>query len=86
MTLPPAATETFEEFLARLQSGRAGHEGFPAGSYDGAPPPWYAQVIGVLFEGQEAATAVAWARRVHGELGRLGGEVPFAVVHDWHAG
>ncbi|MEU7042164.1 SpcZ [Streptomyces varsoviensis] len=79
MTLPPAAPETFDQFLARLEEGHA------AGSYDGAPAPWPAQVIGALFDGQDAAAAAKWARRVHGELARLDGQPPFAVVHDWHA-
>ncbi|MEV0279655.1 SpcZ [Streptomyces sp. NPDC050610] len=79
MTLPPAAPETFDQFLARLEEGHA------AGSHDGAPAPWSAQVIGALYDGQDAATAAKWARRVHGELARLDGPVPFAVVHDWHA-
>ncbi|MFE7117543.1 SpcZ [Streptomyces sp. NPDC057654] len=80
MTLPPVAPETFDQFLARLEEGHA------AGSYDGAPAPWFAQIVGALFDGQDAAAATGWARRIHGELVRLGGGVPFSVVHDWHAG
>ncbi|MFE9404161.1 SpcZ [Streptomyces sp. NPDC006530] len=37
-----------------------------------------------LFAGQDSGSADAWARRLHAGLGRLGGQVPFRVVHDWH--
>ncbi|WP_328760467.1 SpcZ [Streptomyces sp. NBC_00271] len=41
-------------------------------------------MIAVLYDGQDAAAAKGWALRLHGELERLGGQVPLAVVHDWH--
>src|SRR6202043_3954873 len=48
-------------------------------------PAWLAQVVTALFDGQEPAAARDWAARIHADLVRLDGRVPFAVVHDWHA-
>jgi len=48
-------------------------------------PRWLAQVLAVLVDGQDAAAAAEWTRRLDGELERLRGRVPFSVVHDWHA-
>lgn len=48
-------------------------------------PLWLAQVVAVLADGQDAAAANDWARRIDDELERLGGRVPFSVVHDWQA-
>ncbi|WP_405362845.1 SpcZ [Kitasatospora sp. NBC_00085] len=75
MTTPEAATEreTFEAFLSSL-----GADGRAAG------PEWLRGVGEALFEAMEADAARDWARRVHLELVRLDGEVPFGVVHDWH--
>ncbi|MEU3187614.1 SpcZ [Streptomyces sp. NPDC006923] len=81
MSRPPAAVEPFPHFLARL-------EAVPEPPGDKGPaetPPWPAQVVAALFEGQDPAVSKDWARRVHSELVRLGGQVPFTVVHDWHA-
>ncbi len=44
------------------------------------------QVAEVLFDGLDPTEARAWARRVHQELTRLEGKVPFTVVHEWHFG
>ncbi len=49
-------------------------------------PPWLAQVVAALSDGQEPGTARAWAARIHADIVRLDGRVPFAVVHHWHAG
>jgi hypothetical protein len=48
-------------------------------------PPWLAQVVAVLSDGQNPAAATDWMRRIHDELERLDGRVPFSVVHDWQA-
>ncbi|GAA2153294.1 hypothetical protein GCM10009760_50860 [Kitasatospora kazusensis] len=75
MTTPAAAVEplTFELFLASL-GGDAGAAG----------PEWLKGVGEALFEVMAADAGREWARRVHRELVRLDGEVPFTVVHDWH--
>ncbi len=67
------------QFVAWLDAGPGPHCG-PAG-----PPAWPAQVAWALFAGQEPAAAREWAGRVHERLRRMSGQVPFAVVHDWHA-
>ncbi|MDX3854766.1 SpcZ [Streptomyces sp. AK02-01A] len=86
MSRSPAAVEPFPHFLARLEAVPAdpGDKG-PAAHPPAETPPWLTQVVAALFEGQEPAVSKDWARRVHGELERLGGQVPFTVVHDWHA-
>ncbi|MFJ4920285.1 SpcZ [Streptomyces sp. NPDC088725] len=99
MSQPPAAAEAFDRFLVQLEAGSVGSlELFGPAGGDAAPgagpdadherdvPAWPAQVVSVLFNGQDAAGAKGWARRVHTELVRLDGHVPFTVVHDWHAG
>ena len=48
-------------------------------------PAWLAQLVAALIDGQQPGTADDWARRLQAELVRLDGEVPFTVVHDWHA-
>ncbi|TQF01383.1 SpcZ [Kitasatospora acidiphila] len=75
MTTPEAATEreTFEAFLSSL-----GADGPAAG------PEWLRSVGEALFEAMEADAGRDWVRRMHRELVRLDGEVPFSVVHDWH--
>ncbi|MGW5938252.1 SpcZ [Streptomyces celluloflavus] len=86
MSSSPAAAEAFPYFLAQLEAGMAGRdEDDPGPRRRPDLPAWAAQLVGVLFDGQDAAAARDWARRVHGELGRLGGRVPLGVVHDWHA-
>lgn len=49
-------------------------------------PAWTARLLDALYEGQSAGDADEWLARVHVELSRLTGQVPFSVVHDWHAG
>lgn len=49
---------TVDDVLARLDAG----EPVPG------VPAWLAQVAGVLFDGQDAAAAQDWARRLHGAL------------------
>lgn len=68
------------DLLARLDTGPGGDDAPDLGM-----PPWLAQVVTALFDGQEAAAAHVWAARIHADLVRLDGRVPFAVVHDWHA-
>ncbi|MFE0057865.1 SpcZ [Streptomyces sp. NPDC059003] len=74
MSRTTAAVETRDAFVARLEAG-------PGGPDLG----WVTQVAAALFGGQDADTARVWAVRVHEDLVRLGGRVPFTVVHDWHA-
>ncbi|MFJ8309901.1 MULTISPECIES: SpcZ [unclassified Streptomyces] len=45
-------------------------------------PPWPAQLALAISQGAAESDGV---RRAHAELARLGGRVPFLVVHDWHA-
>ncbi|UFR07654.1 SpcZ [Streptomyces sp. Go40/10] len=78
MNRSPAAAvpASYDRLLARLEAGTAGP----------GLPDWLWQVATVLYDGQDAAAARDWAARLYGELARLGGRVPFSVVHDWHAG
>jgi hypothetical protein len=83
MSQPPA----WERFVGRLSADLAG--GPDGNAWDDgalAMPAWLAQLVVALFDGQEPAAARAWAGRIQAELVRLGGRVPFAVLHDWHAG
>jgi hypothetical protein len=50
-------------------------------------PAWIARLLDALYEGlaAEDANVQDWAAKVHAELVRLAGQVPFSVVHDWHA-
>ena len=48
-------------------------------------PPWLAQMVPWFFDRQKEADALAWGERFFAELKRLDGNVPFSVVHDWHA-
>jgi hypothetical protein len=48
-------------------------------------PDWLAQLTIAMFEGQEPAAARTWAARLHAGVASLGGQIPFRVVHDWHA-
>ncbi|AYN43229.1 SpcZ [Streptomyces dangxiongensis] len=88
MSRPPAAAASFDALLARLEAGMAAPapHADPCSASGPGLPDWLWQVIAVLYDGQDAAAAAKdWALRLHDELGRLGGRVPFAVVHDWHA-
>jgi hypothetical protein len=68
------------DLLARLDAGSPGDDVPDLGM-----PTWLAQVVTALFDGQEPSAAYVWVARIHAELVRLDGRVPFAVVHDWHA-
>ena len=68
------------DLLARLEASPVGDDTPDLGGL-----AWLAQVVTALFDGQEPAAAHDWAARVHADLVRLDGRVPFAVVHDWHA-
>jgi hypothetical protein len=48
-------------------------------------PAWTARLLDALYEGQSEGVQ-DWAGRVHAQLVRLAGRVPFSVVHDWHVG
>ncbi|WP_225826417.1 SpcZ [Streptomyces naphthomycinicus] len=87
MNRPPATVVSYDRFLARLDAGPAAtaDRAEDGSATDPGPPDWLWQVIAVLYDGQDAAAAQDWALRVHGELARSAGRVPFSVVHDWHA-
>jgi hypothetical protein len=85
MSSPPAAAAPFDQFLEQLDAGMAASHLDSDSAISPDLPSWLRQVIAVLYDGQDAAAAKGWALRVHGELERLGGRVPLAVVHDWHA-
>jgi hypothetical protein len=46
-------------------------------------PRWLAQMVPAFFDNQDFADAKAWGLRFYAELARIGGNVPFSVVHDW---
>ena len=48
-------------------------------------PRWLAQMVPAFFDKQEQDTAFMWGLEFTAELARLNGNVPFSVVHDWHA-
>jgi hypothetical protein len=48
-------------------------------------PRWLAQMVPWFFDRQDFADAKAWGLKFYAELARIGGAVPFFVVHDWHA-
>jgi hypothetical protein len=68
------------DLLARLDVGPGGDDAPDLGR-----PAWLAQVVTALFDSGEPAAAHDWAARIHADLVRLDGRVPFTVVHDWHA-
>lgn len=72
-----AAGDPFDQFLAGLASDVPGPRS--------DAPPWFTQVATALFDGQDPAVSKEWARRLYEHVERLGGNVPFRVVHDWHA-
>ncbi|MFD7662714.1 SpcZ [Streptomyces sp. NPDC059788] len=84
MSSSPVAAEAYSSFRAQWEAGGAGAgDGAPAGGDGAGAPAWPAQLAAALCDGQDAGAAEAWARRVHGELERLGGRVPLGAVHDW---
>ena len=48
-------------------------------------PLWLAQMVPYFFDLQSHDAALAWGAAFYAELARLGGKVPFSVIHDWHA-
>lgn len=56
-----------------------------AGPPEAATPAWLAQLVTALAGGLEPGAARALTARIDADVARLGGLVPFAVVHDWHA-
>jgi hypothetical protein len=48
-------------------------------------PRWLAQMTVWFFDHQKKAEALDWGARFYAELARVGGIVPFVVIHDWHA-
>ncbi|HET6209941.1 MAG TPA: hypothetical protein VFD94_06145, partial [Jatrophihabitans sp.] len=77
----PTRHDPLAGFLARLAGTGLSDPDDPAPGL----PPWTAQLIDALYDGLPPAAAQDWAGRVHAELLRLAGRVPFSVLHDWHA-
>ena len=48
-------------------------------------PRWLAQMVPAFFDEQKQDAAFMWGLEFTAELARLNGNVPFSVVHDWHA-
>ena len=48
-------------------------------------PRWLAQQTVWFFDGQSFDDAKTWGLAFYAELKRLGGKVPFSVIHDWQA-
>jgi hypothetical protein len=48
-------------------------------------PRWLAQMVPAFFDQQTEENAFAWGLEFTAQLARLNGNVPFSVVHDWHA-
>ena len=48
-------------------------------------PRWLAQMVPAFFDRQKFDDAKDWGRRFYAALDHIGGNVPFSVVHDWHA-
>jgi hypothetical protein len=56
-------------------------------------PLWLAKAAGPLFDARVRkaveifpdGAAKAWGLKFYGELKRLDGNIPFSVIHDWHA-
>ena len=48
-------------------------------------PRWLAQMVPGFFDRQKFEDAKDWGLRFYKALDRIGGNVPFSVVHDWHA-
>ncbi|WP_405889095.1 SpcZ [Streptomyces sp. NBC_01136] len=49
-----------------------------------APPTWFAELTGVLHEGQSETAGADWARRLHTALSDGRVPVTLDVVHAWH--
>lgn len=48
-------------------------------------PRWLAQMVPAFFDNQKEAEAKEWGLAFYKALARINGEVPFRVIHDWHA-
>ena len=48
-------------------------------------PRWLAQMVPEFFDCQKADDAKAWGLRFYKALSDVGGKVPFAAIHHWHA-
>jgi hypothetical protein len=48
-------------------------------------PQWLAKMTVWFFDKQDFDAAKAWGLKFYAELARIGGVVPFSVIHDWHA-
>ena len=48
-------------------------------------PRWLAQMVPAFFDKQREEDAFAWGKDFTAALARIDGNVPFSVVHDWHA-
>ncbi|MBB4642339.1 hypothetical protein [Rhizorhapis suberifaciens] len=48
-------------------------------------PRWLAQMVPGFFDRQKFDDAKDWGLRFYKALDRIGGNVPFSVIHDWHA-
>jgi hypothetical protein len=48
-------------------------------------PRWLAQMVPWFFDSQDADQAKAWGLAFYEQLARIGGNVPFSVIHDWQA-
>ncbi len=48
-------------------------------------PRWLAQMVPAFFDRQKLDDAKEWGVRFYAALAKLDGNVPFSVVHHWHA-
>ena len=48
-------------------------------------PRWLAQMVPAFFDNQKFEDAKDWGKRFYAALAKLDGNVPFSVVHHWHA-
>ena len=48
-------------------------------------PRWLAQMVVGFFDAQKFEDAKVWGLEFYKALDRIGGKVPFSVIHDWHA-
>jgi hypothetical protein len=48
-------------------------------------PRWLAQMVPAFFDKQRFDDAKAWGLEFYKALDRIGGNVPFSVIHDWQA-
>ena len=48
-------------------------------------PRWLAQMVPAFFDKQTEGAAFSWGVDFTAQLARMNGNVPFSVVHDWHA-